>query len=224
MARVRRIIDEGAAYYERLLEERGVELVRAPARFVAPDALEADDLRITFAHALVATGSRPARAHGSGRRPGSDRDERRPDARHRAAGSSRLRRRRRRLARVRPGLPATGRRGDDRPAGRAPRPRRGRGAGRPPEGVPRGGGRSRPHELVRRVPGARRRPARRRSAPAARASSATRSCWRSADNPSSTGSGSTRPGSRTPRTASSSTATCGRPCRTSSPSATSSAG
>ena len=59
MARVRRIIDEGAAYYERLLEERGVELVRSPARFVAPDALEAEDLRIAFAHALVATGSRP---------------------------------------------------------------------------------------------------------------------------------------------------------------------
>ena len=59
MTRVRRIIDEGAAYYERLLEERGVEVVRSAARFVAPDALEADDLRIAFAHALVATGSRP---------------------------------------------------------------------------------------------------------------------------------------------------------------------
>ena len=37
MARVRRIIDDGTAHYERLLAERGVELVRAPARFVSPD-------------------------------------------------------------------------------------------------------------------------------------------------------------------------------------------
>jgi pyruvate/2-oxoglutarate dehydrogenase complex dihydrolipoamide dehydrogenase (E3) component len=59
MARVRRIIDEGTVFYERLLAERGVELVRDPARFVGANELEAGDLRIRFAHALIATGARP---------------------------------------------------------------------------------------------------------------------------------------------------------------------
>ena len=59
MARVRRIIDEGTAYYERLLAERGVDLVRLPARFVGPNEIEAGDLRIRFRHALIATGARP---------------------------------------------------------------------------------------------------------------------------------------------------------------------
>jgi len=61
MARVRRVIDEGTRHYEHLLTERGVELVRAPARFVSERELEADDLRIAFTHALLATGSRPRR-------------------------------------------------------------------------------------------------------------------------------------------------------------------
>ncbi len=61
MARVRRVIDDGTAHYERLLAERGVELVRTPARFVSPTELEAGDVRIAFAHALIATGSRPRR-------------------------------------------------------------------------------------------------------------------------------------------------------------------
>ena len=61
MARVRRVIEEGTVHYERLLEDRGVELVRAPARFVSANELEAPDLRLPFTHALVATGSRPRR-------------------------------------------------------------------------------------------------------------------------------------------------------------------
>lgn len=61
MARVRRIIDEGTAYYEQLLAERGVDLVRLPARFVSEHELEAGDLRIGFGHALLATGARPRR-------------------------------------------------------------------------------------------------------------------------------------------------------------------
>jgi pyruvate/2-oxoglutarate dehydrogenase complex dihydrolipoamide dehydrogenase (E3) component len=59
MARVRRVIDEGVDYYERLLVERGIDLVRLPARFVSPRELEAGDLRIAFSHALIATGARP---------------------------------------------------------------------------------------------------------------------------------------------------------------------
>jgi pyruvate/2-oxoglutarate dehydrogenase complex dihydrolipoamide dehydrogenase (E3) component len=59
MARVRRVIVEGTLYYERLLAERGVDLVRLPARFVSPHELEAGDLRVAFSHALIATGSRP---------------------------------------------------------------------------------------------------------------------------------------------------------------------
>ena len=37
MARVRRVIDEGTDYYERLLAERGVDLVRLPARLRRPE-------------------------------------------------------------------------------------------------------------------------------------------------------------------------------------------
>jgi pyruvate/2-oxoglutarate dehydrogenase complex dihydrolipoamide dehydrogenase (E3) component len=59
MGRVRRIIDEGTDYYERLLAERGVDLVRLPARFVGANELEAGDLRVRFSHALIATGARP---------------------------------------------------------------------------------------------------------------------------------------------------------------------
>jgi pyruvate/2-oxoglutarate dehydrogenase complex dihydrolipoamide dehydrogenase (E3) component len=59
MARVRRVIEEGTAFYERLLAERGVDLVRLPARFVGANEVEAGDLRVRFAHALIATGARP---------------------------------------------------------------------------------------------------------------------------------------------------------------------
>jgi pyruvate/2-oxoglutarate dehydrogenase complex dihydrolipoamide dehydrogenase (E3) component len=61
MARVRRVIDEGVAYYDRLLVERGVDLVRARARFTGPHEVEAGDMRIAFRNALIATGSRAQR-------------------------------------------------------------------------------------------------------------------------------------------------------------------
>ena len=59
MARVRRVIDEGTEHYEQLLAERGVDLVRLHARFVSPHELEAGDLRVAFAQAVIATGARP---------------------------------------------------------------------------------------------------------------------------------------------------------------------
>ena len=59
MDRVRRVIDEGAEYYEHLLAERGVDLVRLPARFVGANEIEAGDLRLRFRHGLIATGARP---------------------------------------------------------------------------------------------------------------------------------------------------------------------
>jgi Pyridine nucleotide-disulphide oxidoreductase len=43
MTRVRRIIDEGVAYYEWLLHERGVDLVRLPARFHSANELDGAD-------------------------------------------------------------------------------------------------------------------------------------------------------------------------------------
>jgi pyruvate/2-oxoglutarate dehydrogenase complex dihydrolipoamide dehydrogenase (E3) component len=61
MARVQRVIDEGSAFYEQLLAERGVDLVRARARFTGPNEVEAGDMRVGFRHALVATGSRARR-------------------------------------------------------------------------------------------------------------------------------------------------------------------
>jgi pyruvate/2-oxoglutarate dehydrogenase complex dihydrolipoamide dehydrogenase (E3) component len=59
MARVRRVIDEGVDYYERLLGERDVDVVRHGARFVSPHELEAGDHRIAFSYAVIATGSMP---------------------------------------------------------------------------------------------------------------------------------------------------------------------
>jgi pyruvate/2-oxoglutarate dehydrogenase complex dihydrolipoamide dehydrogenase (E3) component len=61
MARVRRIIEEGSAFYEQLLAERGVDIVRAHARFTGPHEVEAGDMRVAFRQALVATGSRARR-------------------------------------------------------------------------------------------------------------------------------------------------------------------
>lgn len=68
MARVRRVIDDGALYYEQLLAERDVDLVRAPACFRSPRELEAGDMRVGFRQALIATGARPRRLS----IPGSD--------------------------------------------------------------------------------------------------------------------------------------------------------
>lgn len=61
MARVRRVIEEGTTGYEHLLAERGVDLVRLPARFTSAHELEAGDIRVRFSHALIATGARPRR-------------------------------------------------------------------------------------------------------------------------------------------------------------------
>ena len=58
MARVRRVIDDGAAHYERLLAERGIDIVRSPARFATANELDAGDMRVHFRQALIATGAR----------------------------------------------------------------------------------------------------------------------------------------------------------------------
>jgi len=69
MARVRRVIDEGVVFYEQLLAERGVDLVRLPARFVSPHELEAGDLRIVFSHALTQPGHARAGSRSRARTP-----------------------------------------------------------------------------------------------------------------------------------------------------------
>lgn len=61
MARVRHVIDEGVAYYDRLLVERGVDVVRARACFTGPHELEAGDMRVGFRNALIASGSKAQR-------------------------------------------------------------------------------------------------------------------------------------------------------------------
>ena len=223
MTRVRRIIDEGAAYYERLLEERGVELVRSPARFVAPDTLEAEDLRIAFTHALVATGSRPRplTVPGADRVPTVTSD----DLMHVTALPGHLvcvgagavslefaqayRRLGAQVTIVQRGEHLA--HGEDEELGDLLK------AYLEEEGV-----RvltSSCVESLELVDGR----------PAVLCAGGTRVVGDTillavGGSPSSTGSGSRRPGSPTPRTASSSTDTCGRPCRTSSPSATWSAG
>ena len=58
MARVRRVIDDGAAHYERLLAERGIDIVRSPARFATANELDAGDMRVHFRQALISTGAR----------------------------------------------------------------------------------------------------------------------------------------------------------------------
>lgn len=60
MARVRRVIDEGIAFYEHAIErDEGVTLFRGRARFVSEHALECDGENVEFDHALIATGARP---------------------------------------------------------------------------------------------------------------------------------------------------------------------
>ena len=164
MARVRRVIDEGVDYYERLLVERGVDLVRLPARFVSSHELEAGDLRIAFSHAVIATGARPRRLA----LPGADvvptvtsddlmfATELPGHLVCVGAGAVSLE-----FAQAyrRLGAEVTiVQRGD------APRARRGRGARRPAQGVPRGGGGPRADGLARGGARARRRAARRRCA------------------------------------------------------------
>ena len=60
MARVRRVIAEGTAHYERLIaKDDGIELFRDRVRFTSEHELRAGDVRIEFRHALVASGARP---------------------------------------------------------------------------------------------------------------------------------------------------------------------
>lgn len=61
MVRVRRVIDDGIAFYEHAIErDDGVTLFRGRARFVSEHALECDGEVVRFDHALIATGARPA--------------------------------------------------------------------------------------------------------------------------------------------------------------------
>ncbi len=60
MARVRRVIDDGVAFYERQIErDQGITLFRGGARFVGEHRIECDGESVEFEHALVATGARP---------------------------------------------------------------------------------------------------------------------------------------------------------------------
>ena len=60
MARVRRVIDDGIAFYEREIErDEGITLFRGHARFADEHALECEGETVEFEHALVATGARP---------------------------------------------------------------------------------------------------------------------------------------------------------------------
>ncbi|MEX2255197.1 MAG: FAD-dependent oxidoreductase, partial [Acidimicrobiia bacterium] len=60
MARVRRVIDDGIAFYEHAIErDEGVTLFRGRARFVSEHALECSGEQVEFDHALIATGARP---------------------------------------------------------------------------------------------------------------------------------------------------------------------
>jgi pyruvate/2-oxoglutarate dehydrogenase complex dihydrolipoamide dehydrogenase (E3) component len=60
MGRVRRVIDEGIAFYEHSIErDKGVTLFRGRAHFASAHTLECDGETVEFDHALVATGARP---------------------------------------------------------------------------------------------------------------------------------------------------------------------
>jgi pyruvate/2-oxoglutarate dehydrogenase complex dihydrolipoamide dehydrogenase (E3) component len=60
MARVRRVIDEGIAFYEhQVARDDGIDLFREPARFVDEHRIEAGDASIEFTNAVIATGARP---------------------------------------------------------------------------------------------------------------------------------------------------------------------
>lgn len=60
MARVRQVIDDGIAFYERAVErDDGITLFRGRARFVSEHSLECEGEVIEFDHALIASGARP---------------------------------------------------------------------------------------------------------------------------------------------------------------------
>ena len=61
MARVRRVIDEGTAFFEKeIAADPDIDLYRERAVFTSPTTLEAGDARIEFRHALLAPGAEPA--------------------------------------------------------------------------------------------------------------------------------------------------------------------
>ncbi|MBI4171389.1 MAG: NAD(P)/FAD-dependent oxidoreductase [Actinobacteria bacterium] len=61
MARVRRVIDEGIAFYEHAIErDDGITLFRGRAHFVDAHTLQCDGDVAEFNHALIATGARPS--------------------------------------------------------------------------------------------------------------------------------------------------------------------
>ena len=61
MARVRRVIDEGSAYFERqVAKDDGIELYRDHVRFTSDRELDAGGSTIAFRHAVVASGAKPS--------------------------------------------------------------------------------------------------------------------------------------------------------------------
>lgn len=61
MERVRRVIDEGTAFFEREIEaDPEIDLYRERAAFTSPTTLRAGDAQIEFRHALLAPGAEPA--------------------------------------------------------------------------------------------------------------------------------------------------------------------
>ena len=60
MARVRRVIDEGTAFYEKeIAADPDIDLYRERAVFTSPTTLQAGDAEIEFRHALLAPGAEP---------------------------------------------------------------------------------------------------------------------------------------------------------------------
>ncbi len=60
MARVRRVIDDGIAFYEsRIAADDGIRLFRDRATFVSEHEIESGAERVAFRNALIATGARP---------------------------------------------------------------------------------------------------------------------------------------------------------------------
>jgi pyruvate/2-oxoglutarate dehydrogenase complex dihydrolipoamide dehydrogenase (E3) component len=60
MARVRDVIDQGSAFYEReIAADEGIHLYREKAVFTSPTTLEAGSTEVSFRHALIASGAEP---------------------------------------------------------------------------------------------------------------------------------------------------------------------
>jgi pyruvate/2-oxoglutarate dehydrogenase complex dihydrolipoamide dehydrogenase (E3) component len=60
MARVRRVIEEGIAFYEhQIARDDGIDLFRGPARFVDEHRIETGEETVEFTNAVIASGARP---------------------------------------------------------------------------------------------------------------------------------------------------------------------